>query len=366
MKLIHYFVDNINKYYEYLNHHLINNVSNFKLDECPHIHLYGIEGSMINYYIYYIVNKLTNTEFKYDTLKLQQYNINVNNNNVDFNVKITNTFQELNLLYRSNYDKHIITKYIVDIIKNKNYKYDKHIIILKEFDKLNFNAYMAIRRIMEVYSENVLFICTSSNLSKIPEALTSRFLNIRCPFIEKTNLSNFIKIFLKDLNINNYTKADINKLIKNCENNIFKIILKLDADNFIALNTTNDDDGNLNVITDGLSENMDINNDPIKYKDILNEAIKKHLSYLKKTKKQELVLQKNREFIYKITYFNYSSQEILEKFVKIILKYFNKYLDCSKIIQITTETDNNIIKSNRDIYHFELYLLKIYKMFYNI
>ena len=140
----------------------------------------------------------------------------------------------------------------------------------------------------------------------------------------------------------------------------------MDADNFIALNTTNDDDGNLNVITDGLSENMDINNDPIKYKDILNEAIKKHLSYLKKTKKQELVLQKNREFIYKITYFNYSSQEILEKFVKIILKYFNKYLDCSKIIQITTETDNNIIKSNRDIYHFELYLLKIYKMFHSI
>ena len=363
MKLIDYFLNNINTYYKYLNNDIINNITKIKLNELPHINLYGTNESMKNYYVYYIINQLTNSTFKNDLLRTEKYNINVNNNNVEFNVKIYDSFQELNLIYKSNYDRYIINKYIVNIIKNNNYHYDKHIIILRDFDKLNFGAYMSLRRIMELYSINVLFICVSTNISKIPDALISRFLNIRCPCLDKKNLSDFTIKILEDLNINHYKKTEINKLIKSCDNDINKILLKLDADNFVKLNIniTNIDD-----IGNALNNSIDINNDPIKYKDVLKDSIKNHLSYLKKTKKINLVLEKNRTFIYKITYFNYSNQEILENFVKIILKYFNKYLDCSKIIQITTETDNNIIKSNRDIYHFELYLLKIYKMFHSI
>ena len=368
MKIINYFLDNINKYYQYLSNDTINNISNIELSELPHINLYGTNSSMKDYYVYYIINQLTKTNFQHNLLRTQKYNINVNNNNVEFNVKIYDSFQEYNLIYKSNYDKHIISKHIFNIIKNNNYNYNKHIIVLKDFDKLNFNAYMSLRRSMELYSSNTLFICVSSNISKIPDALTSRLLNIRCPCIDKKLLANFTIKLLEDLNIKHYKKTDINKLIKSCDNNINKILFKLDADNFIRLNinTNTNTSTNIDDISNALSKSVDINNDPIKYKDILKDNIKNHINYLKKTKKINLVLQKNRAFIYRITYFNYSNQEILEEFVNIILKYFNKYLDCTKIISITAETDNNILKSSRDIYHYEKYLLQIYKMLHSI
>ena len=67
---------------------------------------------MKNHYVYYIINQLTKSKFNHRLLKTQKYNINVNNNNVEFNVKIYDSFQELNLTYKSNYDKHIISKYL--------------------------------------------------------------------------------------------------------------------------------------------------------------------------------------------------------------------------------------------------------------
>ena len=375
MKLINYFLDNINDYYQYLSNDIITGICNNELIDIPNINLYGINASMKNHYIYYIINKLTKTKFNHKLLRTQKYNINVNNNNVEFNVKIYDSYQELNLLYKSNYDRHIISKYILNIIKNKNYHYDKHIIVLRDFDKLNFNAYMSLRRSIEVYNYNVLFICVSSNISKIPDAIISRFLNIRCPCIDKKALSNFVLKMLEDLNITHYNKTDINKLIKSCDNDINKILFKLDADNFTNLNTNtnandilnNDDKLNNNVsdvLSNALNNSLNINKEQVKYKDILKDAVKNHLSYLKKTKKINLVLQKNRAFIYRITYFNYSNQEILEKFVEVIIKYFIKFLDTSEIIKITAETDNNIIKSSRDVYHYEKYLLTIYKMFH--
>ena len=103
-----------------------------------------------------------------------------------------------------------------------------------------------------------------------------------------------------------------------------------------------------------------------KYIDYLDTKIKKHLSYLKRTKNIIAVLEKNREFIYTITYFNYDNQLILEKFLKIILSKYSDIIKYDKIIKLTADADMNILKSSRDLYHYEQYLLNIYKMFHNI
>ena len=133
MKLLNYFLDNVNKYYQYLDNPLINNISQFELNECNHINLYGVEGSAKEYYVYYIINQLINNNITHNSIKIHKNTINVNNNTVEFNVHIHDAFHELNLFNRSNYDKHIISKYIVEIIKIRNYKYPKHIILLKNF-----------------------------------------------------------------------------------------------------------------------------------------------------------------------------------------------------------------------------------------
>ena len=112
-----------------------------------------------------------------------------------------------------------------------------------------------------------------------------------------------------------------------------------------------------------MSNTISLDNDPIKYNDLLDSKIKKHLTFLKRTKNLLNVISKNREFIYNITYFNYSNQEILEKILKTILSKY-KDIKFDLIIKLTADTDMNIIKSNRDVFHYERYLLNIYKLFH--
>jgi len=366
MAMENYFINNINKFYKNIPNKIIDNITNFSLDESIHMNFFGPEEGLKDYYPYYIINHLTNTILNIKDLRLYKTHINHKNNNIDFNLHTNTAFIEFDLHNRANYDKHIISKYLIDIIKVKNYKYDKHIVLFRNFDKLSFNAFMVLRRIMEIYSPNVLFITVSTNLSKIPDAIKSRCLNIRCSILDKTILEKFTKVFLKDFNIDTYTTSDINKLVKSCQLDFKKILLKLDTDNYFS-NLTNkkiiNKDTDINTLEKKISRTINLDNEPIKYIDLLDNKIKKHLTFLKRTKNLLNVIIKNREFIYNITYFNYSNQEILEKILKIILSKY-KEIRVDLVIKLTVEIDINIIKSNRDIFHYEKYLLNIYKLFH--
>ena len=302
-------------------------------------------------------------------LRLTKCFLNHKSNIIEFNININTCFIEFDLNKKSNYDKYIISKYLSDIVKVKNYKYDRHIVLFKNFDKLSFGAFMCLRQMMEYYSKNVLFINISKNLSKVPDAIKSRCFNIRCPIIDSINLNKFVKVFLKDINIETYSAKDINKLTKNCDYDFNKILSKLETENYFSnltnkkLSNINNDD--IDELQKKISNTISLDNDPVKYIDLLDNKIKKHLTFLKRTKNILNVFRKNRDFIYNITYFNYNNQIILEKFLKIILskyKDINYYL----ITKLTAEVDMTIIKSNRDIFHYEKYLLNIYKLFHNI
>ena len=188
----------------------------------------------------------------------------------------------------------------------------------------------------------------------------------------KRELSKFTKVFLKDLNIDSYTTSDINKLIKSCDSDFNKMLLKLDTDNYFTNlknnkmdfnDNQNDSDNGIDKLEEQISNTISLDNNPIKYNDLLDSKIKKHLTFLKRTKNLLNVISKNREFIYNITYFNYSNQEILEKILKIVLSKY-KDIKFDLIIKLTADTDMNIIKSNRDVFHYERYLLNIYKIFH--
>ena len=55
MIFVDYLLNNLNKYYEYLDNSLITNLIKNNNYDIPHINLYGCEGSMKNYYAYYII-----------------------------------------------------------------------------------------------------------------------------------------------------------------------------------------------------------------------------------------------------------------------------------------------------------------------
>jgi hypothetical protein len=112
-----------------------------------------------------------------------------------------------------------ITEMILFIIKNRPLFNNKHLIIIKNIDKLEDYAF-AFRIIIEKFYNNVYFICTTNNISKIESPIKSRFSLIRMRlftiseiemifrdylksnFRPKTNRNIIFNIFLAQVNIN--------------------------------------------------------------------------------------------------------------------------------------------------------------------
>jgi len=94
-----------------------------------------------------------------------------------------------------------LTEMILFIIKNKPiFNYSKHLIILKNID--NFNEYSyAFRIILERFNNNVYFICTTNKISKIEQAIKSRFFCIRLRLFQIDEIK---YIYEKYLKLNNY------------------------------------------------------------------------------------------------------------------------------------------------------------------
>ena len=341
MIFVNKLINNITNLYKFINDNCLTNLTDYDI---PHINLYGPDGSMKRFYAYYIINKLNNININIQEFNIQEQNILVKNNNINFKLINHKYFKEINLYHKLNNESNILKFYIMPIIKTNNICTKKHIFIINDFDKLKFNSYMLLRRVMEIYSNNVLFIFISSNLSKIPEAIRSRCLNIRCPLLNNKQIIKIVQKLTTDYDIE---KKDITKLVKNNEGDIYKILLNLE---------------NLVKMVIDYSEMDKIKNN--NYQDILYNDIVAHLNYMRKEKNLFKVLTKNREFIFKLINFNFNNQIILENFLKIIIKKFHKYLPHHDIVQLTAKTDHDILNASREIYHYEVYLLKIYKMFH--
>jgi len=140
---------------------------------------------------------------------------------------------------------------ILLIIKTKPIINHKHLIIIKNIDKL-FDFFFSFRIILEKYSHNCFFICTTHKISKIELPIKSRFCLFRIRLF--TN-SEIINIFHSKLNIplNQY-------LIKNNSRNIiFAIFIAQTEINEPLLITEDFCNFNYPPIKDLLSSNYSLN-----------------------------------------------------------------------------------------------------------
>ena len=333
MNFINDIINNLDKIYPLLGNNYFHNLGDYGI---PHINLYGPDGSMKKFYAYYIINKINNININLKDLNITQEKILIKNNSIEFKLINNKYFKEINLFNKLNNEKNILKNYIIEIIKIKNIHTEKHVFILTDFDKCSFSSFMLLRRIMESYTNNVLFIFLSNNLSKIPSAIKSRCLNIRCPILDNKILVKLLQFLSKKYFID---KKDLTKIIKKNKGDIYKSLFDLEN----TINFT----------------------DHIGFQNILYDSISKHIAYLKKEKNPLKLIENNRIFIFKLINFNFNNQTILEKFYEILIKKYSKYIEISEIVKLTNQTDINIVKSFREIYHYELYLFNIYKLLHN-
>ena len=171
--------------------------------------LYSCDGFPIDLFIDELIKK------KFDIHTIIK-NENTWEKNIDYYEN--KHFFEINLMnpnFSKNYE--LLTNFIAYLIKIKNIYNEKHLIIIKHINLLK-EQFSILKILLEKYSSNVYFICTTYKISSIENAIKSRFTCFRIPLF-KTNEINII--------FENYFNKKLNKyLIKyNCRNLIFAVFI---------------------------------------------------------------------------------------------------------------------------------------------
>jgi hypothetical protein len=170
-------------------HNYYNKLFNFLTSYENNVLLYGSYGFPIDIFIDFILKKKYNSSVLYKTEHTW---------NKDFIYKYNKYFIEIDLLHPSMpKDLSQLSKFIISIIKNKNIYQERHLFIIKHIDRLNRNDYNSFRIILEQYSNNAYFICTTHKLDKIDIPVKSRFGMFRIPNFTHEEILNIFSTYFK-------------------------------------------------------------------------------------------------------------------------------------------------------------------------
>jgi DNA polymerase III delta prime subunit len=196
-------------------------------------------------------------------------------------------------------------KFIIGVIVNKNIHNAKHIIIIKHIDVLKPIEYNSLRILLEKYSKNANFVCSTHKLDKIDVPVKSRFTLLRMPLFKHTEIKDIF----------------YNKL--NTELNTFLIAMKT-RDIIYAI-----------FIHDISDESGDITED---FVTLRFPPIKLFLLSFKKHKNNLISI---REFSYKCFQYNISIVDILCDMLKLVSSdKKNKIIQCAANIDHILNTTN--------------------------
>jgi hypothetical protein len=210
-----------------------------------------------------------------------------------------------------------ITSYLLHIIGSKNVKMKKHYIVIKHIDLLS-ELFCDFRIILEKYSHNVVFICTTHYITKLETPIKSRFSTFRVPLFTFEEIQD---IFSNHLNIsmNDY-------LLETKTRNLVKAIFISDIERHPSSGE---------ILT----------------KDFVEFNFPPFVEFIKNYNKNKNNLDDIRGLSYKCCQYNVSILQIIQDFIKLV-DYGTYYLNirCSHIQQyphhIFDDAMKNDLKNN--------------------
>lgn len=260
--------------------------------------LYGSYGFPMDLYIDEIIKKKFNIDIIYKTENIWNKSViyNYNKHFLEIDMMNPNINKDFNNIY----------KFISNIIKTKHVVNNKHFIIIKHIDLLK-NNYYDFRIILERYSNNVSFLCTTHNTSCIEIPIKSRFTTI---LIKNFTFEDIIAIYSK------YLKISINKyLIEDKTTNLVKTLFISEVEKY-----------NNSLVT---KQYCTLNYPPL-------------YDFIKEFNKRKDNLENIREFSYKCFQYNITISHIVQDILKIVPNK-QKF----EIIKIGAEIDYSLCKTNK-------------------
>jgi len=294
----HKIIDDIDEYRKILK---------FSIEYDNNILLYSCIGFPMDLFIDEIIKKKFRINQIYKKELIWNKTIIYNENQFFFEIDLANPSMPKKL--------NNLNEMLLFIIKTKSINTTKHLIILKNIDRLNEN-FFAFRIILERYYHNCYFICTTNSISKIEAPIKSRFSLFR---IRLFNIDEIKEIFER------YLGREMNStLIKNQNRNIIFAI-------FIAQTEIN--------------EPLLVDEDFCQF----------HYPPIKNFLKSKYSLNDIRQLSYKYCQYDIGIREIVEDLLKIDKKNFKKIIDNGVKVE---ELLNNSNKGREPIF-IEAFLCQI-------
>jgi len=213
-----------------------------------------------------------------------------------------------------------ISKFLVNIIANKHVGKQRHYIILKHIDVLSQNDFSCLRILVEKYSKNVSFLCTTHKLDAIDVPVKSRFTLVRLPLFKHEEL---VDIF------QNVLQREMNQhLIKIKSRDLVKAV-------FIA-------EAEINCIQLVTKEFCILNYPPL-------------MGFILNLNNKKNNMENIRKMAYEMFQYNISLTDIVKDLLKIIPKKKDKILEAGCYVDYVLCKTNN----GREPIYLETFLCKV-------
>lgn len=196
------------KYFDILANKLVKRCSSFTKVEffsSPHILFYGNDISLLKLYSLEVIKRVLGANIK---PKQNSYELSWNNNKYVCPYRYSDYHIEIDMNEIKSAEKQFLSEFIFNHIASiKNIRQEKHIILMHNIDTMSEQSMFSLRRPLEVLGSNVMFLFTTSSLTKIEDAIKSRCMQIRSN-IEESALISFFEVLAEDLKIDNQIEID--------------------------------------------------------------------------------------------------------------------------------------------------------------
>ena len=180
-----------------------NKIFKFTVNYDYNLLFYSHKGFPFDLFIDEIIKEKFKINYIYRTENWWNKSIVYNENQYFFEIDLDNPMMPKKFNY--------LNEMLLFIIKTKSVNLNKHLIIIKNIDKLE-QYFFAFRIILEKYYNNCYFICTSNHIGKIENPIKSRFSLFRFRLFRNEEIQLIFKKYL-EIELNKYLIANENRNI---------------------------------------------------------------------------------------------------------------------------------------------------------
>jgi len=309
------------KYFETLANKNILQIASMTQEELfnsPHVLLFGNEVSILKLYVHALLCRV----FKKNIIsKTAEFEYTNNSSKYTCNYKYSDVHLEIDMQEIISSERQFISEFIYKHIGNtRNIYQQKHIVVIHNIQSMTDATMFSLRRPLEQFSNNILFIVTTKSLSRIESAILSRFMYIKCR-IEPDNLENFFEMFVSNKEIEGTIEIDP---------------------------------------TDGLTHNL-LSLSISETQDNIKNRLENFIDELLKEKNVSKACELIRSFGYKILHFNVPLATIMKITVNKLMNNKHFKNNIVEIVTLSANLEHKSLSLGKPILIFENYFLEIYK-----